>query len=270
MVAGDTGERVGFKHRLFLFFLLTCEFTWLSSDLKIVLCYICVTHGVNTEHFASRFVATYLAFPPGVEHRTIIACNGGPLKTEMGLLFASLPSVEFFPRENDGGWDISAYLAAARGPCFNDDMMVCMGESVYFHRAGWLKRMVDAWTEQGPGMYGFFSSHVIRAHLNTTAFCITPKALRAYSHPVRDRGARYEYEHGPGAFWRSCMINGMPVRFVTWDGIWLPTQWRAPNNILSRGDQSNLLCWCNHTENYFNADAATKNLWARLSDSPFR
>lgn len=242
----------------------------LFRKVKIVLCYICVTHGVNTEHFASRFVATYLAFPPGVEHRTIIACNGGPLKTEMGLLFASLPSVEFFPRENDGGWDISAYLAAARGPCANDDMMVCLGESVYFHRAGWLKRMVDAWAEHGPGMYGFFASHVIRAHLNTSAFCITPKALRAYPHPVRNKGERYEYEHGPGAFWRSCMINGMPVRFVTWDGIWLPTQWRAPNNILSRGDQSNLLCWCNHTENYFNADAATKNLWARLSDTPFR
>jgi hypothetical protein len=240
----------------------------LFRKVKIVLCYICVTHGVNTEHLATRFVSTYNAYPPGAEHETFIVCNGGPLKTETGLLFATLPKVTFFPRENDGGWDISAWIDVAHHT--DADMMVCLGESVYFHRAGWLKRMVDAWTEQGPGMYGFFASHVIRAHLNTTAFCIAPRALRAWPHPVRDRGARYSFEHGPDAFWRSCMINGMPVRFVTWDGIWLPTQWRAPNNILMRGTQENLLVFCNHVDNYFASDQATRNVWARLADSPFR
>jgi hypothetical protein len=175
-----------------------------------------------------------------------------------------------FVRENDGGWDISAYIAAARGPCSDYDAMLCLGESVYFHRAGWLKRLVEAWNKWGPGMYGPFSSNAIRSHLNTTAFFCAPKLLASYAAPVVDRKSRYEFEHGQGALWRRASTLGLSVRLVTWDSEWEPRAWRMQKDILWRGDQSSCLMWCNHSDNYAKADTRTKAFWQRYADAPFK
>ncbi len=81
------------------------------------------------------------------------------------MLFDQL-GVTYLPRVNDAGWDIAAFQdVAGQTDC---EMLVCLGESVYFHRPGWLKRMVEAWKVHGPGMYGFWASYLVRAHLNTT------------------------------------------------------------------------------------------------------
>jgi hypothetical protein len=37
---------------------------------------------------------------------------------------------------------------------------------------------------------------------------------------------------------------------VTWDGEWRRKDWRTPQNIFRRGDQSNLLVCDHHTEIY--------------------
>lgn len=237
--------------------------------MKIALCYICVTHGSKTEDYAARFVATYKEYPPGVEHDTFVICNGGPVKTSITLLFEGMNAM-MFPRENDGGWDISAYIDASKGPCSLYDMMVCLGESNYFHRLGWLKRLKDAWEQYGAGMYGPYSSNAVRAHLNTTAFICHPLHLRQYPIKVNSRQDRYEFEHGENCLWRRITKAGMPARLVTWDGEWTPRQWRVPNNILWRGNQTNCLMWCNHSDNYNAVDARTKSTWMRSCDRPFK
>lgn len=237
--------------------------------MKIVVCYIAVANGPITEDYAARFVATYNAYPPGEEHDTLVVCNGGVLKTNIALLFSGM-NARMFPRENDGGWDISAYIDSARGPCAQYDMMLCCGESIYFHRPGWLRRFVEAWRAIGPGMYGSLSSNLVRTHLNTTGFCCHPLLLADYKKPVRCRQDRYEFEHGKDAFWRQIEKRGMPVRLVTWDGEYEPRSWRCPPNILWRGDQSNLLMWCQHTDRYVNMDNNTKAKWARGADRPFK
>lgn len=234
--------------------------------MKIVLAYICVTHGRLTYDFASRFVGTYLASPPEVPHETVIVCNGGPLAPELALLFLSIPC-HFLPRTNDDGFDISGYQDVAR--LFPSDMQVCLGESVYFHRAGWLKRLTETWIKFGPGMYGCFSSNLIRAHLNTSAFATAPKFLNNYPQ-VHNRTERYEFEHGRTSLWHRLAQFGTPTKLVTWDGTWDPRQWRTPPNILTRGDQSNCLVWCNHTDRYRAADFRTKLSWAAASDSLFQ
>lgn len=237
--------------------------------MKIIVCYIAVANRKNTEDFCARFVSTYNSFPPQVECDLMVIANGGPLPTSTSLLFAGL-NVRLWPRTNDEGYDISAYIDAARGPCADYDMMLCLGESNYFHREGWLKRLVEAWKRYGPGMYGPYATNVIRAHLQTTAFACHPAMLKDYPRRVACKKDRYEFEHGERALWRRLNERQVPVKLVTWDGEWDPRTWRVPRNILWRGDQSNLLMWCNHSDKYAEANLTRKASWSRSADRPYK
>lgn len=233
--------------------------------MKILVAYIAVSQGALTANYASRFVGSYLVCPPGIEHSTIVACNGGPLPRDIALMFEPLEA-SFLPRINDPGWDISAYQdIAKRIPC---DLLVCLGESVYFHNPGWLKRIADAWNMNGPGMYGFFSSNIVRGHLNTTAFACDPSLLLQYPTP-RNHAERYEFEHGSHSFWRSVQSWNRPVNLVTFDGVWSPLVWRVPRDILWKGTQTNCLAFCSHTDHYFAADPETQKRWSAWIDQPF-
>ena len=209
--------------------------------MKVALVYITVTNGIKTFDFASRFASSYIDYPPLFPHDTVIVGNGGPPKNEVGLLFSPMkPKV--WPRKNDNEWDISsAYIEASKTLCKDYDMMLCLGESNYFHKPGWLMRIVDAWQKNGPGMYGPYATNVVRAHLQTTAFCCPPALLANYPFQVTDKKSRYDFEHGERALWRITARRKIPVRLVTFDGDYLPQDWRKPKNILWRGDQSNCL-----------------------------
>lgn len=237
--------------------------------MKIVLCYIAVGHGAKTADFAGRFASTYHEHPPGAPHDTLVICQGGALKTEVALLFAEM-NARFFVRKNDPGYDVTAYLDAAAGPCAGYDIMLCAGESVYFWREGWLRRLVEVWERLGPGLYGPLASNALAPHLNTTCFCCAPAMLRRWPERPRNKKERYEWEHGRKSFWRFVQGMGYPVRLVTWDGDWSPRLWREPPNILWKGDQSNCLVKCNHTDRWAAATPAIKARWSRLADSPFR
>ena len=210
-----------------------------------------------------------MLFPPGTPCDLWVSCNGGPLATEQWLMFAPM-SARMFPRANDGGFDLTGYMDAVRGPCADYDAVLCLGESVHFRREGWLQRLSDAWQRWGPGMYGPFGSNNARPHLQTSAFMVSPAMLRSY--PIRplNRAQRFGFEHGEQALWRRLAQSGKPVRCVTWDGEWPPQLWRLPQNCLWRGDQSNLLMMNNHAEAWEKASALTKHQWSVKADTPFR
>lgn len=234
--------------------------------MNIVVAYIAVTQGILTEGYCSRFVGTWLTYDAGAKCSVLVVCNGGPLPLQTALLFDPL-GAKFMPRLNDSGWDISGYQeVAAKIPC---DMLVCLGESVYFHRPGWLKKMVEAWNQFGPGMYGFFSSNLVRSHMNTTAFVVDPSLLQQYP-KVTSHQERYDFEHGAHCFWRAVQAQHRPTKLVTWDGVWDPFQWRLPQDILWRGSQRNCLAFCSHTDRYFAGDRKTREKWARWVDAPFK
>lgn len=234
--------------------------------MKLSVVYVAVTGGRQTHDLAARFVGSWLECPPGVECDLIVACNGGPLPVETALLFSMLDT-KFVPRENDAGWDISAYQNIANKT--DSELLLCCGETVYWHKPGWLSHIKSFWDSLGPGMYGLYASHSPIAHLNTTAFAISPKHLLQYP-PVRSHPERYEFEHGRTALWRKLNQFGVPVRLVTWDGCWEPGKWRMPPNILQRGDQRNCLAFCNHTDRWAAADPATQRHWAFLSDRAYQ
>ena len=170
---------------------------------------------------------------------------------------------QFFPRQNTDGWDVGGYQDTARK--FKCDMLVCLGESVYCTKPNWLVPVVNAWKRYGPGMYGFFSSFLVRPHLNTTAFAVCPQFLGGWPQ-VDNHPARYAFEHGKYAFWNQMIAFRKPAKLVLWDGVYDQPQWRYPKNILWRGDQSNLLLRCNHTDRYDAADPKTKHQWSYAAD----
>lgn len=231
--------------------------------------YTAVTNGPRTSDFIARFVVTWEAFPPGADCDLWVACNGGPLEAEQSLMFLPM-SARMFPRVNDGGLDLGGYFDAVRGPCANYDMVLCLGESIYFHREGWLRRLCEVREKFGPGFYGPFASNNVQPHLQTSAFFCPPWLLRQYPTRPRNRTERYEFEHGPIAMWRRTAARGMPVRSVTFDGDWEPRMWRMPKNILWRGDQSNLLMYHNHSQAWENSSPLTKHRWSVNADAAFK
>ena len=233
--------------------------------MKFCVAYVAVTYGPMTSDYCARFVATWHEYPPGVPTDLVVLCNGGALTTEQVIMFSGLKA-RMFVRPNEGK-DIGAYAEAARTCCAAYDAVLFAGESIHFHRAGWLKRLVDCWIKMGPGLYGPFASNMVRTHMNTSAFFTSPLFLNQSTIDITDR---YAWEHGPKAFWRWMASRGKPVRLVTWDGDYDCRAWRSPPNILWRGDQSNCLMWCNHAERWANATPRLRETWSRGADAPFQ
>lgn len=230
--------------------------------MKILLAYTTVTGGPRTREFLIRFRNSLFDHPPGVEFEIILVCNGGPLPVEEALWIPK--NWGCYCRKNVGA-DIGGYIDVARN--FDCEMLVCLGESVYAHRRGWLKMLANTWAEFGPGMYGVFSSNLITPHLNTTAFACDPKLLAGWPEIVKTKEQRYAFEHGErNSFWRRVAGLGRPVKLVTFSGIYGSTEWRAPANIMWKGDQSNCLLWCIHTDRYQNARAEIKRRWEGNAD----
>lgn len=228
--------------------------------MKVDVAYTCVTEGQGTLIFATRFAASLHAFPAGAEFRLVPIFNGGePQSSTLKMPFTAFPH-EFLYRSNDG-WDIGGYVEAAKTVCKDSDIMVCFGQSVYFHRWNWLAHIIKAWEQFGEGMYGMLSSFIVRPHFQTTAFVTSPRLLREYPYAVSTKEDRYHFEHGRSSFLRWVEFRRFPARLITWDGTYAVAQSRLPNNIIWKGDQSNCLVWCNHTENYTRANPKAKALW---------
>ena len=251
---------------------------WPGAAPTLTLVYIHVVGDQAHVAHAQRFLESYRAFPPGATHDTIVLCNGRPPDRRTRALFRGLPGVRFVTHD-DSGWDIGGYVAASRHT--TADIMLCLGGTAYVRRAGWMRRMLDAWTTHGPGIYGSLASYEVSPHFNTTGFWCPPRLLAAYPFAVRTKADRYAFEHGKphlsmGAviegtgerrlFWRRVHDAGLPAKLVTWDGEYDWWDWRTPRDIFRRGDQSNCLtCW--HHVDAFAQTADARAIWAAYSDT---
>lgn len=236
---------------------------------NVTLIYIHVPGDEKHWRYAREFVESYQKFPPEYPHKTIIVCQAKPAVALAQGLFRALEPTYF--QHDDSGWDIGGYIAAMRAviPSENTatDCIVCLGGSSYFQRAGWLKRIAEAWLKYGVGFYGATPTHEVSPHLCTSGFWTHPEILKAYPIKVVNRVTRYDFEHGPNACWKMAAHNGLPVKLITWDGEYDWPDWRKPPNIYRRGDQSNsLMCW-HHYREYEKADDQLKATMANHSDT---
>lgn len=141
---------------------------------------------------ARRFTDTYINHVPGgTPHSLYVIANGEPLPRRLRPVFNPLPVTHL--THNNYGKDIGAFQMAA--DAIDCDLLVCFGSHIFFWSPGWLDRMVAAYLENGPTLYGAWGFHQPMPHIRTTAFWMAPALLRSYPLQVGN-GSRYEFEHG--------------------------------------------------------------------------
>jgi hypothetical protein len=163
------------------------------------------------------------------------------------ILFRLQLPCEWFTHD-DSGWDIGAYQAVAN--TLNCDFMVGFGGPTHFRRAGWLKRMREVWQQCGDGLYGCLASYERHPHIITNGFWCNPDLIRKYPKRVITYDERAEFESSDKSLTYLAVSLGLPVRLVTWDGIYGIPDFRKAPNIFRRGDQSNCMSFYRHTEIY--------------------
>lgn len=170
---------------------------------------------------AQRFASTYAKFPAGIEHDLHIGCNGIASHELDKTPFAGV-KCQFHLRDNSG-WDIGLFQWAAEHiPC---DLLVCLGAPVHFYREGWLKRMADAFVDNGPNLYGCFG-YTFPLHIRTTVFWCHPDLLNSYPYIIGStRKTRYEFEHGGESFTRWVINAKLEAMIVSWNEVWPQPDW---------------------------------------------
>lgn len=213
--------------------------------MKIVVVYNFPVIPSEPQHveYAARFVATYAACPPGVEHDTVVACNAGMPGPFEQLLLSALPNLTLMPHD-DSGFDIGAFQkAAATIPA---DLMVFFGGSAYFTKPGWLKRILEASMQHGPALLGSMGNQGdarvrVWPHVRTTGFAVSPVFMNRYPMRVTRPEQRHPFEHGPNNFTSFVKSQRGQTLIVGWQGTFPLEHCDAmPGGFASR-DQYNLL-----------------------------
>lgn len=207
---------------------------------------------------ATRFADTLQRFPPQIEHELHVVCCNGDATEELRNLFAGIPCR--FAEYRGKGRDCGAAQSMARQ--VDCDFLVCANAGVYFHRAGWLKRFVEARNEHGKGVYGATASFESfpyvagrrNPHIRTSFFGCNPRTFRDFPCPIDSRDKCLRFECGDWNFTRWCEDRDEPGYLVTWDGCYASGEFRSGANVFRKGDQSNLLIRDRHIDWYQQAD----------------
>lgn len=206
--------------------------------MKPVLVYVFA--GERYMDHALKFVASYQNAPGGIDHSTLIVCNGVPADGFAKALFAALPEVSFLEHDNSG-WDIGAFQAASQH--LPNTVAVFCGASAWFPRPGWMVRVVQSSMRRGLGIFGCMGNagdarFGVSPHIRTTGFWLTTELMNRYPLRVKDAGLRYSFEHGPNCLTSWITGQGMPAYVVSWDGEYMRDAWDHIPNGFHRGDQS--------------------------------
>lgn len=200
--------------------------------------------GEQHTQYALRFIQSYNANPPAIDHETIVVLNAAKVTPEIQCMFASLRNVTFLERDGSA-MDIGGYQdAAAKFPC---DLMAFFGGSTYFKGGGWLLRMLQVYLKHGPALYGVMGNRGdskvnVWPHVRTTGFWTTTDLMNRYPHRIVRNDQRYEFEHGKTCFANWIKVQGLKSWITTWTGEYLWDHWDIIPNGFHRGDQSALLC----------------------------
>lgn len=233
--------------------------------MKIALVYV---HPVGVERydgFTRRFLKSVVDCPGGAEADWFVICNGGGPSPKTRELFA--PLTDQFLTHDNRGWDIGAYLAAA--PVMEDlgyDLMTCVNATVYFHRPGWLARMIESIGVTGDGLYGAHGSFEYQPHIRTSFFWLPPRLLARHGAKVENREQAFDFEYRRHCFSQSLYTRGVPCRVVTWKASEDRPCWRRGENIYRRGHQRDCLVLDRHCDVFSASQFPERQILAQLAD----
>lgn len=216
--------------------------------------------------FIVRFCDSWRIWPPGIRCQLCAVTQGADANKEVRDLFYGMP-VEFF--RHDEGMDLGAQQWIAEGS--DNAFQVNMTSRCYFHRTGWLARMLRFRMANGPGLYGAScSKEGGKLHVCTRAHAYDVDEFKLYPHDIvsRDQGVFFEVADGSITDWY-WSIGKTPL-IVTWadNSPYIvcspeihPSQTISSEcfgNGFRHGDQSDVLVWDRHTDLYAAADDREK------------
>jgi hypothetical protein len=195
------------------------------------------------EH-AARFLQSYTDHPAGLEHDSVIVCNGTPASDETKFIFGGLSNVSFL--DHDGsGYDIGGFQLAARTVAC--DLMVFFGSTAYVRQPNWLARMVQAYKDHGDTLYGSMGNQGatnvgVWPHVRTTGFWLSRALFNRYPVQVTRPDQRYPFEHGANGLTSWVISQNKDVWIVpASEGDWLLQACDMIPNGFHQGSQDNLL-----------------------------
>lgn len=207
-----------------------------------------------------RWLETYKKFKPIIPHEVVIVnCNPG----EYDSMFDEVATryIDY----HGHGWDCGTYQHAAEA--IEADLIICFNAFTYFWQEDWLTPFVNAARDNGPGIYGPTGSYENTPHLRTPCIGFHPGVMREYPHLSNSRETCILFESGPDNFTMWSNKAGYPTLMVTRDKAYPMNEWRTPNNVFRRGDQSNCLIKDRHTDLYDKASPEEKVAWANAADT---
>jgi len=222
--------------------------------------------------YSVRFSRTFEEHPPGIDHELVVVSCGKPIQEDGMYLYRNI--ADRYELYEGSGWDLGSYQAIAK--TLDCDWVVCLATPVYFKREGWLRRFAEAFNEHGDGLYGAMASYENRPHIRTSSFAFKPETMIKYPHLIDSREKCFRFEcgcdsHGQPLFLDWCvtywmMQQGKPAMMVTWDGVYHMQDWRKPQNIFRRGDQSNCIVFDRHNDIHESATPKDKKILEQLAD----
>jgi len=215
---------------------------------------------------ALKWTSSYLAHPSEVPHEVLICMSNGSATAEDEAIFSDIPHRTC--GYAGGGWDIGSYQSVAQ-EC-DSDMVVFSNTRTNFWKNDWLLPFVNAFERFGPkGLYGATASYercpinmdiFPNPHIRTACFATSPNQFRKFPYIVDSREKGFRFESGDWNFCDWYADHGWPVKMVAADGqCYDRPQWRRPDNIFRRGNQSNVLVRDRHTDAYDAASPDEKN-----------
>jgi len=222
--------------------------------------------------FIQRFCETWRKYPPGIRCFLYAVTQGAKANEELYDLFTGLP-VGF--ERYDEGMDLGAQQHIAG--MSNDAFQVNMTSRCYFHRPGWLARMVRFRLANGPGLYGVScSKEGGKLHVCTRAHAYDVDEFKLYPHNITSRDQGVFCELGDGSLTDWYWSIGKTPQIVTWadnSPYFVCSPEIHPSQTISsecfgngfrHGDQSDVLVWDRHTDIYSSADDQEKERLRRM------
>lgn len=207
-----------------------------------------------------RFLNAYREFKPTIPHDLIIVRCGS---TEGASDFDSVAT--HYLRFDGFGSDCAAYQSVVS--ILDYDLVLCMNTLAYPWRYEWLQPFVEAFKVHGKGVYGATASYENHPHLRTPAIAFHPDVIREYPFRTINREDSVRFESGSNSITAWAERAGYPCILVSADGRYYKPNWRTPENIFRRGDQSNCLIRDRHTDLYRDADPNTKKHLEHAADT---
>lgn len=239
-----------------------------KRSMKIIIAYPVPLDAWTKFHpFVRRFCDTFRQFDTGfVDYKLVAACCGGTSNDEVKNLFHDINTL--FVDYPDNGCDIGSAQWIAKNTSqffgqhsdWNNAWIICMTSRCYFFRAAWLKRYSEAFLAKGENdLYGASASwEGGKAHICTRAYALHCSRFWHYPHLIDTRAKGQKFEVGEWCITEWFRKQNSGCWQITWEGEQEQSDWRKPENIFRKGDQTNMLVWDRHTDYYRDASEDEK------------